>query len=255
VSSRNRASVLTAVLQKIEWKFECRGDGCWCVSLAYDDGQRQQTTKWLSGKVSLHWHFEERVLQVPLFQGKVGFHENRRAQSKADQSYFVLDYEDVGCRTTWRIAGVLSQLQGPGGPWHHICAFGQSRRCLSRGIIQVSTIRFLLDAHLLHCWTPRSGNAAFHCAPDPGRFAYLSFTCLCKAERAAGGNRNQDAKAKRNLRRHLLRQGSRRGELPGSGVTSSTPHRAGQRIQDPAEPSSQPPTANQLVAGWTGSIH
>ena len=69
----------------------------------------------------------------------------------------------------------------------------------------------------------------------PGRFASLSFTGLCKPERAAGGNRNKDAKAKSNSRGHLLRRHrSRRGELPGSGVTSSTPYRAGLSAQDPA---------------------
>lgn len=48
-------------------------------------------------------------------------------------------------------------------------------------------------------------------------------------------NCNQDEKAKRNSRGHPLRRhGSRRGELPGSGVTSSTPHRAGASAQDPA---------------------
>jgi hypothetical protein len=68
-----------------------------------------------------------------------------------------------------------------------------------------------------------------------GRFASLSFTGLCKPERAAGGNRNKDAKAKSNSRGHLLRRHrSRRGELPGSGVTSSTPCRAGLSAQDPA---------------------
>ena len=34
------------------------------------------------------------------FQGKLGLHESRLAQSKSDQSYVVLDSEDVGCRAT-----------------------------------------------------------------------------------------------------------------------------------------------------------
>jgi hypothetical protein len=80
----------------------------------------------------------------------------------------------------------------------------------------------------------------------PGRFASLSFTGLCKPERAAGGNR-KDAKAERNSRGHLLRRHrSRRGELPGSGVTSSTPYRAGLSAQDRPEPSSQTSPAAYL---------
>jgi hypothetical protein len=93
------------------------------------------------------------------------------------------------------------------------------------------------------------GNAAFLGAPDPGRFASLSFTGLCKPDRAAAENRNQDAKAKRNSRRRQLRRHGRGVEsLPDSGLTSSTPHRVGPS----ARPGRNHPP-NSPAADGTGS--
>jgi len=40
--ARNERSISR---QKIEWKFECRGDGCWCVNLAYSTLNAREITK------------------------------------------------------------------------------------------------------------------------------------------------------------------------------------------------------------------
>ena len=53
-------------------------------------------------------------LQVPLFQGKVGFHENHLAQSKPDQSYVVLDREDVGLEQPEELRVFYRSSRGPG---------------------------------------------------------------------------------------------------------------------------------------------
>ena len=80
---------------------------------------------------------------------------------------------------------------------------------------------------------PRSGKRCI-----PRIVSWMRITVFSWPFQAAKGslrNRNQDAKAKPSSRRHLLRRHrSLRGELPGSGVTSSTSHRAGPSVHDPA---------------------
>jgi hypothetical protein len=83
-----------------------------------------------------------------------------------------------------------------------------------RGIVQVSSVRLRLDVDLQQCRAPRSRK-----------------------------------RCSRSSRRRLLRRhGSRRGELPGFGVTSSTPHRAGSSAQEPGR--NHPP--NSPAADGTG---
>jgi hypothetical protein len=94
-------------------------------------------------------------------------------------------------------------------------------------------MRLLLDADLLHCRTPRSGK---RCIPRTGSWD-ASHHCLSLAfasRGAAGGI------AIKMQRQSIIREdvcfvdGSRRGELPGSGVAYSTPYRAGPSAEDPA---------------------
>jgi len=117
-------------------------------------------------------------------------------------------------------------------------------------MIQLSTIRSLLNAHLPECRIPRSVNAAFLCgAPILDAAQHCLLTLPRKSRITTGGKGNKDAKAKRNLRKRLLRRhGSRRGGLPGSGVTSSTPHRSGPSAQTRPEPFLPTSPLPELVA-------
>ena len=78
----------------------------------------------------------------------------------------------------------------------------------------------------------RSSTRDYKCVP--GRFASVFFTGPCKPGKATGRKGNLDANASATRETLSCCQASRRGELPGSGVTSSTAHRAGPSALDPA---------------------
>lgn len=62
-------------------------------------------TRWFTPRSTSERSLSDSLAKVsPLLtlrlQDKVGFYENRLAQSKPDQSYVILDSEDVGRRAT-----------------------------------------------------------------------------------------------------------------------------------------------------------
>lgn len=82
---------------------------------------------------------------------------------------------------------------------------------------------------------------------DPNVNHSVSFVMPTRSQHRAARSftplqaRNESQSRKRSSRRHLLRRHrSRRGELPGSGVTSSTPTARVRAYKTRPEPSSQP---------------